>query len=175
MQQPADRFCETLLRILGLLMALMAWYPVVFPGTLIRWKGGNRAPLSMQSRIVIAVAMTAWCLAVFGVYPMYGAAVFATCIAVSFFLTRQDRRAHDRLQGIGPIKALPVSGRDVTLVFWFVVALIFTTTGLALIRDLLWLPATDEQHIAHNIGFGLFALSVIGAIVLLLNRRPKNM
>ena len=79
------------------------------------------------------------------------------------------------MQGIGPIKALPVSGRDVTLVFWFVVALIFTTTGLALIRDLLWLPATDEQHIAHNIGFGLFALSVIGAIVLLLNRRPKNM
>jgi hypothetical protein len=110
MHHDAGRFGEIFLRVLGVAMAIMAWYPVVFPRTVVRWKGGSRAPLSMRSKAVMAVAMTAWCLAAFGVYPMYGAGVFAACIAVSFLFARQDRRAYDRVRGVGPVKPLPLGG-----------------------------------------------------------------
>jgi hypothetical protein len=60
-------------------------------------------------------------------------------------------------------------------VFWFYAALTFTASGAALIRDLFSPPITGDQHLLHNMALGLFSLSVLGAIVLLLNGRPKDM
>jgi hypothetical protein len=85
-----------------------------------------------------------------------------------------DRRAYDRLQGIGSIKQLPLSGRDLWLVFCFFDALTLTASGAALIRDLFSPPATDEQHIPHVMMLGLFTVSVIAAIALLLTHPPKK-
>lgn len=155
-------------------MALITWYPVVFPGKTVRWKGGNRAPLSMQSKVVSAVGMTAWTFTAFAVYPMYSAAVFAMCISLSFPLSRKDRRAYDRLCGIGPIKHLPIAGRDLWLVFWAFDALTLTGSGVALIRDFFSPPATSEEHIVHVMALGMFTISVIGAIALLGNCPQKG-
>lgn len=153
-------------------MAGVSWSSIVF-GARVRWKGGNRAPLSTRSKVVFAIAMTAWCLAVFGVYPMYGAAVFAVSILVLFPLAAQDRRAYDRLSGIGPIKPLPITGRDQWLVFCFFDALGLTASGFAIVRDFFFPPVSDEQHIVHVMGLGMFAISLIGAVALLVSRPPS--
>ena len=53
-------------------------------------------------------------------------------------------------------------------------AFIVTGSGVALIRDPLSPPGTDEQHIAHVMALGIFAVSVIGAIALLVNRPQRK-
>jgi hypothetical protein len=171
-----NRYSAVFLRALGVMMALASWYPVVFPRTTVGWKGGNRAPLSMLSRVVFAVGTTMWTLTVFGVYPMYCGAVFALSIGVLFPISGRDRRAHGRLRGVAPIKPIPIAGRHLWLVFGAFDALILAASALALVRDFFSPPVTSEQHIVHVMGLGLFTISVIGALALLVNRsQNKNL
>lgn len=169
-----DRYGELFLKALGVTMALISWHAVV-SGKRVKWKGGNRAPLSVQSKVLFAVGMTAWTFALFGLYPMYGAEVFAICMGLLFFLARKDRRAYDRLCGVGPIKPLPIAGRDLWLVFWAFDAFTLTGSGVALIRDFFSPPVTNDQHIVHIMALGLFTISIIGVIALLVNRPQKGM
>jgi uncharacterized protein involved in response to NO len=53
-------------------------------------------------------------------------------------------------------------------------ALLFTASGLALIRDWRLPPVTDEQHVLHVMALGAFAISAIGAIALVVNWSPKD-
>jgi hypothetical protein len=164
---------ELALRVFGIFMAAKFWADVVFRRR-VRWKGGDRAPLSLPSKVVFAIAMSAWCLAAFGVYPMYGAAVFAVSIGVLFPLAALDRRAHRTLTFAPGLRPEGLPERQQWLVFCFFDALTLTASGVAMIRDFFSPPVTDEQHIVHVMALGMFAISVIGAIALFVNRPRKD-
>jgi hypothetical protein len=88
------------LRVLGVVGMCFCWAPVFFPKMIVVWKGGNRAPLSRRSTFVSALVWTAWCLVVFGVAPMFCAAVFAIGVLSLFVLSRHDRDHYAAATGI---------------------------------------------------------------------------
>lgn len=160
------------LRALGIFMAAMSWYPVIYRRT-VRWKG-SRARLSTRSKVVFATGTTAWCLGVFGVYPIYCAMVFATCVLLLFPLATQDRRAYGNLPFAPGVRPERLSRREQWRFFRFVDVLALLASGFAMVRDLYSPPATDEQHLVHVMGLAFFALSVIGALALFLTWPRKE-
>jgi hypothetical protein len=80
------------LRALGVFGMWFCWAPVFFPKKTVVWKGGNHAPLSRRSKLVSALTWTAWCLVVFGIAPIFCAALFAIGVLSLFMLSRQDRQ-----------------------------------------------------------------------------------
>lgn len=169
----SNYFGELFIRALGVFMAALSWSQVIFRQR-VRWKGRNRAPLSLPSKLVFAVATTAWCLAVFGVYPIYGAAVFAACMLSLWPLAARDRRIYDRVSGVGHIKPLPLAGKDLWKVFWFYDLLALAGSGVALVRDMFAPPATDEQRLLHSMAIGIFLIAALGAVALRVNPAPGD-
>jgi hypothetical protein len=155
-------------------MALAAWSAVGLPRTTVVWKGGNRAPLSIQSKVVSAIALTGLCLAAFRIYPMVGAGVFAAGIGYPMIQSTRDRAAYDRLRGVTPVKPAPITPQQRWFVLCVVDGIVLLFSVVAFIRDLRFPPATEEQHIVHIMGLGFLTASAVGAIALFITRAKKN-
>lgn len=169
-----DHFAELLLRILAITIALFAWSAVVFAKIPVAWKGGNWAPLSMRSRIVAAVAMTAWCFAAFRIYPRAGAAVFALCIGYGLLQSRRDRVDYDRARGVTAARPVPIARRQGWIVLCCVDAAVLLIASLAIAWDWRFPPITEEQHIVHVMGLGFLWVALVGALVLFVKRPQKG-
>ena len=78
------------LRALGVFGMFFCWAPVFFPKRTVVWKGGNHAPLSRRSKLASALTWTAWCLVVFGIAPIFCAALFAIGVLSLFAVIRDS-------------------------------------------------------------------------------------
>jgi len=79
------------LRILGLFFVVASWLPVLRPEVKVFWGKRGRVPVSRRSNLVIASAMTAWCLGVFGVWAALCGAIFTISIISTMWFARQDQ------------------------------------------------------------------------------------
>jgi hypothetical protein len=127
----------------------------------------------MRSKVVSAIAMTALCLAVFGIYPMVGAAAFAVGIIYLMFQSTRDRAAYDRIRGVNRVTPAPLTVQQRWFVLCVMDAFVLLPSLYAFLRDLRFPPATEEQHIVHIMGLGFLTASAVGAIALFITR-PKN-
>jgi hypothetical protein len=155
-------------------MALGAWFAVASPKTRVIWKGGNRAPLSMQSKIVGAIALTGLCLAAFRIYPIVGGVAFALGTIYSMFQSARDRAAYDRIRGVNRVTPAPLTVHQRWSVLCVMDAFVLLPSLYAFLRDLRFPPATEEQRIVHVMGLGFLSISVIGAILLFITRPQKK-
>src|ERR1700719_4327944 len=129
------------LRLLGAVMMLFLWSTVGFKIP-IAWKGGNRAPMSVRSKVVFACASTAWFLVVCGFNPTLGAGLFDVCILYGFILCDQDRASYAIQQGL-PERPRPTA-QQTWLGLCIFDALILFPSFFAFFRDFFLRPATEE-------------------------------
>lgn len=169
-----EHLIKIFLGMVGGSMALFAWASVLFPEKMpVVWKGGNRAPLSMPSRVTMAVAMTSWCLALAGFHPLICAAVFAVCIMFGFVECSRDRAAYDAARGITEPQRPKPSPQLVWRALCVYDALVFSGFLFGLIRDLRHPPVTEEQHLVHVMAVGGLVFTGLCGLVLYV-KRPKK-
>jgi hypothetical protein len=165
---------KILLGMVFAVMALFAWRAVLSPDIPMTWKGGNWAPMSMPSRIAIAVAFTSWPLILTGVYPMIWATLFAGSVAFGLGQSSRDRAAHDATLGTAE-RQQPVHN---LLYIWralcAVDALVLAASVYVFVRDLRHPPFTDEQRFLHVMMIGYFVAAIIGAFCLYAKRPRKE-
>ena len=154
-------------------MASAAWATVVWPKMIVVWKGGNRAPVSMRSKLVGAVALTGLCCAAFRIYPMVGGVAFAAGVNYLMFQSTRDRAAYDRIRGVGPVRPVPITAGQRWLGLCVVDVVVLLFSLIAFLRDLYFPPMTEEQRIVHMMGLGFLAISAAGAIALVMTRPRK--
>jgi hypothetical protein len=159
------------LRALGVLGMCFCWAPVFFPKMTVVWRGGNRAPLSRRSNVVSALAVTAWCMVVFGIAPMFCAALFAIGVLSLFVLSRQDRKHYAAATGI-PERAR-ITKRQLWSFFCLADALFLAASLYAVIRDSYSPPKNEDQRILHYMALGYLAASCIAAVALY-RARPRT-
>lgn len=151
---------------------MFGWACVAFRKIPVNWKGGNHAPLSRSSRIVLAVAGTAWCLAAFRFYPLFFAGLFGASLLIGISQSTRDRSAFDSARGI--IQSRPKA--PTIAEYWLALCLLdsffFAMSLYAVLRDLRHPSHTDEQHIVHVMGIGYLVASVVGAVYLYV-KRPR--
>ena len=166
-------YVELALKILGVVMATFAWTCVAFPRIQVGWKGGNRAPLSRRSKLILAIGWTAWCCAVFRFHPLFFGSVFAASVLFLFPQSMRDREGFDASKGIRSIrKALTPSQYWPAL--WVLDALVLAGSLYAVFRDLLYPPQTQEQHILHIMGICYLVVSSVGAVYLYVKRPGRR-
>jgi hypothetical protein len=165
-------YAELGLRILGIGMAISAWACVAFPGIRVGWKGGNRAPLSRRSKFIMAVGWTAWCCAVFGLYPVFFAALFAACVLFLFPQATRDRDEFDASRGIRKLPRVHTAAQ-----YWPALcvldAFVLSMSLYAVLRDTFYPPQNEEQHIVHIMGICYLVASGVCAAYLYF-KRPKR-
>jgi hypothetical protein len=159
------------LRALGIFGMFFCWAPVFFPTRTVVWKGGNHAPLSRRSKLVSALTWTAWCLVVFGIAPIFCAALFAIGVLSLFVLSRQDREHYAAATGI-PART-QITKRQFWLLFCAADALFLAASLFAVIRDSYSPPANGDQRFLHYLALGYLAASCIAAVVLY-RARPRT-
>jgi hypothetical protein len=158
------------LRVLGAAMTLFVWSAVIFKFPVV-WKGGNRAPMSLRSKVVFASAVTAWFLLACGFNPALGGGLFVIAIVYSFALCDQDRASHARGRGFPDTRA--ATAYQAWVGFCIFDAVILFGSIYVFLRDMVRPPVTEEQILAHRLGLATLAISSIGAVSLYL-RRPSN-
>ncbi len=159
------------LRALGVFGMWFCWAPVFFPKKTVVWKGGNRAPLSRRSKLVSALTWTAWCLVVFGIAPMFCAALFAIGVLSLFMLSRQDRKHYAAVTGI-PVRR-QITKRQFWSFFCVADALFLAASLFAVIRDSYSPPTNGDQRFLHYLALGYLAASCVAAVVLY-RARPRT-
>jgi hypothetical protein len=160
------------LKIAGVFGMFFCWAPVFFPKRTVVWKGGNRAPLSRRSKLVSALAWTAWCLVVFGIAPIFCAALFAIGVLSLFVLSRQDRKRYAAATGISWRRA-QITKRQLWSLFCVADALFLVASLFAVIRDSYSPPTNGDQRFLHYLALGYLAASCVAAIVLY-RARPRT-
>jgi hypothetical protein len=157
------------LRALGVFGMWFCCAPVFFPKKTVVWKGGNHAPLSRRSKLVSALTWTAWCLVVFGIAPIFCAALFAIGVLSLFMLSRQDRKHYAAATGI-PVR------RQITkrVAFCVADALFLAASLFAVIRDSCSPPTSGDQRFLHYLALGYLAASCVAAVVLYWARPQTN-
>ena len=160
-------------KIFGVAMMLFSWAPVAFPHIRVSLRGGNRAPLSMHSKLVLAIGVTCWCLAIFGVYPRVCGGMFALSVCIGLFQSKRDRAAYDVARGLVTPR-FTITTEQRWLALCFADAFFLTLSLYAVIRDYRFPPHTDEQRIVHFMSLGYAVASTIGAIVLYFTRPKKQ-
>ncbi len=160
------------LRALGVFGMFFGWAPVFFPKRTVVWKGGNHAPLSRRSKLASALTWTAWCLVVFGIAPIFCAALFAIGVLSLFVLSRQDRKHYAAATGI-PART-QITKRQFWLLFCAADALFLAASLFAVIRDSYSPPTNGDQRFLHYLALGYLAASCIAAVVLYRARPQGN-
>jgi len=158
----------------GALMALFVWGSVLFPNIPIAWKGGNRAPLSMPSRIAMAIGITCWCLILTGFLPMLWVALFGGCIVFAWFQSSRDRTANDAARQLLASKQPKMTFSQVWPALCLFDGFFLVLSLYAVLRDLRTPPHTDEQRILQMMGIGYLFASSLGAIFLYVKRPRKH-
>ena len=83
------------LRLLGIPFLLFSWLTVLRPQLKVYWgRGANRPLISRKGRLAFAIAMTGWCLGVFGADQTLALGLFATGFAAAFIYAREDAQRH---------------------------------------------------------------------------------
>jgi hypothetical protein len=154
-------------------MAIFAWACVAFPRIRVHWKGRNHAPLSLRSKVVSAIGITAWCFGVFRFYPLLFGMAFAACVMFLFFQSSQDRAAFNAATGITRSEHRVPTAAQFWLALCFFDAFVFSASLYAFLRDLRYPSDTEEQHLVHIMGILYLVGSGIGAVYLYVKRPPK--
>jgi len=160
------------LRVFFIVMLVRVWIPVFNPRVKVRYKR-SRVPKSLKSKLASALCITACCLALFRVSPLFCAAVAMFCVAAQILVTkRQDVREYER-QTLH-LEYVPTDHgqeRDAVLVTDIVFSVLFL---FFVIRDYFQPPVTEEQRIVHDLCWGFLACTSIMALVLLWGRMHKG-
>jgi hypothetical protein len=83
------------LRVIGGVGTLTAWIVVLRPRIKVYWGGGeNRARMSQVSRLGVAVAISGWCLGVFGFLPWLSIGLFGIGFAGAAVSGQLDKERH---------------------------------------------------------------------------------
>jgi hypothetical protein len=162
------------LGMLGAVMALFAWASVISPDLPVTWKGGNRAPLSMPSRIAMAVAITSWCLILTGFHPTVWTVLFAACVAFGVGQSSRDRAAHDVARGITERQRPVYNPLYVWRALCAIDAFVLGACAYLFVRDLLRPPITGDQRFLHVMMIGYLVASALGAFYLYTKRPGKG-
>jgi hypothetical protein len=165
---------QILLGILGAIMSLLAWASVAFPQIPITWKGGNRASLSMSSRIAMAIGTTSWFLIALGFHPGFFAALFVISVLFGFFNSQRDRTTYDSARGVVATSKPKLTFSQMWLALCLADAFFLSFSSYAVIRDWFSPPHTDEQRILRIMAIGYFLVSAAGAIFLYVKRPQKR-
>lgn len=158
------------LRIIGIAMLIWWWIPVFNPAVRVFYRRSH-VPVSRTRRVLDAVGMTAFCLAVFGVRPLFCAGVAAACVAAAMWAKKQDFRQYEKQTGRW---VFTLTDQRSTWVTALVLDAAFLSMFLvALIRDYFSSAVNQDQRILHYMSLGCVAFfSIAGA--LLLWDRPRQ-
>jgi hypothetical protein len=163
------------LRVLGIAMLVFSWVPVFNPEIKVYWGKGrsaNRALMSRKSKLAFAIAMTGWCLGVFGVNQNLAVGLFMLGFVFGVAFAGKDEAEHVARTGV-PIRRAATS-EEIWMGLFAVDTVLLMITLYAAIRDHFRPPVTEEQRIVHAMGSGLLALFSLGAVVLYLTRPGKT-
>jgi len=163
------------LRVLGIAGLLFSWLTVFRPQMKVYWgrRGANRALMSRNSRLAFAIAVTGWCLGVFGADQRLALGLFAAGFAFAAIYSREDEKEHVARTGI-PVRKPPAS-KDYWLAFCLMDSVLLSILLFSLVRDHFHPPVTDEQKSVHGLAIILFVLLSVTAVALYLNRPEKTL
>lgn len=83
------------LRVIGVLGTLAAWIAVSRPAMKVYWgRGSNRPPMSLPSRLAVAISISGWCLGVFGCDSRVAISLFAIGFAGAAVFGQMDKERH---------------------------------------------------------------------------------
>ncbi len=160
------------LRVLGILFVSFSWLIVLRPQMKVYWgRGANRPLMSQKSRLSFAVAMTGWCLGVFGANQKLALALFMIGFVVAVINAKEDEKEHTARTGV-PARRTP-QPQDYWLAFCLMDGVMLSIVTFALVRDHFIPPVNDEAKSVHAIGIVLFLLLSLGALILYLKRPDK--
>lgn len=163
------------LRVLGIAGLLFSWLTVFRPQMKVYWgrRGANRPLMSQRSRVAFAIAVTGWCLGVFGANQRLALLLFATGFALAVISGKEDEKEHVARTGI-PVRKPPAS-KDYWLSFCLMDSVLLLILLFALVQDHFHPPVTDEQKSVHGLAIILFVLLSVTAVALYLNRPEKTL
>jgi hypothetical protein len=157
-------------RVLGI--AILIWWgiPVFNPAVKVSYRRSH-VPVSRARKVLNAVGAIAFCLAAFGVRPVFCAGTAAACVAAGMWVKKQDFRRYEKQTGrwvFGPTDQQPIWVSALVLDAAFL-----SLFAVALIRDYFFPAVNKDQRILHYMSWGWVAfLSIAGA--LLLWDRPRK-
>lgn len=128
--------------------------------------------MSRKSKLAFAIAMTGWCLGVFGVNQNLAVGLFMLGFVFGVAFAGKDEDEHVARTGV-PIRKAATS-EEIWMGIFAVDAVLLILTLYAVIRDHFRPPATGEERIVHAMGIGLLAFLSLGAVVLYLTRPGKT-
>jgi hypothetical protein len=126
--------------------------------------------MSLGSKLASAVAVMAFCVATFGVKPRLCAGLFAICILLGLWYSKQDRWKYEKQTGRLSFHS---TGEQERAAFFVIDVVLFVLFLSFAIRDQIWRPVTEEQRILHYLCWGFVAFTAIVAL-LLYWKRPRQ-
>jgi Ca2+/Na+ antiporter len=178
MKHPAivNNYGIIFLRVFFIVMLVRVWILVFNPRVKVfhgSRRGGSRVPKSLKSKLASALCITACCLALFRIRPLFCAAAATLCVAAELLVTKwQDVREYER-QTLR-LEYKPTNNeqeQDAVLVLDAVFLVLFL---FFVIRNHFRSPVTEEQRILHYMGWGCLAFTSIVALVLLWGRTRRG-
>jgi hypothetical protein len=157
------------LRIFGIVMLVLSWRPVFSPR--VGFYRRSRVPLSLGSNLTRALAVTASCVATFGVRPLLCVGLCAICGPLWLWYSKQDRRNYEKQTG--RLSFRPTGQKEWVAVF--ALDVVFCVLFLCFaIRDQIWRPVTEEQRILQHLCWGFVAFTAITAFLMYWKRPRPN-
>lgn len=160
------------LRVLGILFVSFSWLTVLRPQMKVYWgRGANRPLMSRKSRLAFAIAVTGWCLGVFGADQRLAVGLFLVGFVVAVIHAKEDEKEHFARTGV-PATRTP-RAEDYWLAYCLMDGVLLSILAFALVRDHFYPPVTDEGKSVHAMGLIFFVLLALGALVLYWNRPDR--
>ncbi len=107
--------------------------------------------MSLGGKLTSALAVTAFCLATFGVRPLLCVGLSAICGPLWLWYLRQDRWKYEKQTG--RLSFRPTGEQE--WVAFFTLDVVFFALFLSFaIRDQIWRPVTEKQRILHYLCWG---------------------
>jgi len=162
---------EIFLRGLAIVFLIFGWLPILNPSVKIHHKGGNRAPLSKQSKWLLVSSSTSWALVVWGIAPFVFAPVFGASILYGMVLSRRDRKLYDKKTGVLP--RVPMSREQTWKISCVFVGVWWILWLLIVVRDYFHAPTGPDAEVLRYMAQGLLGFFTLLA-ALLYAGRPKE-
>lgn len=162
---------EIFLRVLGVVFLILGWLPVLNPAIRIHHKGGNRAPLSKQSKWLLVLTTTSWALVAWDIAPFVFAPAFAASILCGLVLSRRDRKRYDKETGAMP--RVPMGREQTWMISSVFVGVMWMVWLLIVVRDHFWPPSGQDADVLLYMARGFLGFFTLLA-ALLYAGRPKE-
>jgi phosphatidylglycerophosphate synthase len=157
------------MRIFGIVMLVLSWKPVFSPR--VAFYKRSWVPVSLGSKLATAVAVTAFCVATFGVRPLLCAGLSAGCVLLGLWYSKRDRWEYEKQTGRLSFRP---TGEQERSAFFAIDAVLFVLFLSFAIRDQIWRPVTQEQRIVQHLDWGFVAFTGITALLLYWKRSRSN-